>query len=340
MDPKELKYYRPERPFNLERGGVIHGLRIAYQTFGKLNKAKDNVVWVCHALTANSNVPDWWGGVAGPKGFFNTEEHFIICANIIGSCYGSTHPLDIDPGTGEPFYYDYPFVTLRDIVQAHIDLKNHLGIDKIHCCIGGSCGASQVLEFALMAPGKIENMMIIAGSARETPWSIAIHASQRMAIESDCTWGKKDDKAGIKGMKTARGIGLLTYRTQHAYADSQSDSSEVVDNYKADSYIRYQGEKLARRFNAFSYYYLSKTLDTHHIGRDRGSMEEVLGTITTRALILGIDSDILIPIDEQKFMADHIPNAQFGIIESRYGHDGFLIEQQKIRQYLQDFFNE
>ena len=335
----EQQFYTLEKPFLLESGESVKDVRIGYHTYG--TKKDNNVVWVCHALTANSNSPQWWPGITGEAGVFNPEEHYIVSANIFGSCYGTTGPLDINPETGSPYYYEFPEFTLRDIVRLHNELRKHLGIEKIHVCIGGSCGGNQVLEFALIEPDLIENIVVLAASARETAWSIAVHETQRMAISMDKTWGEKQDRAGVDGMKTARGIGLLTYRTQEAYIENQTDEdNDKITGFKASSYIQYQGEKLAKRFNAFSYWFLINALDTHNVGRGRGSIEVALNQIKSKALIIGIDTDILIPVNEQKFLAEHIPAAHFCEIQSPYGHDGFLIEQEKISIAIKKFLND
>lgn len=334
----EKKIFKLEEVFDLESGGVLRNAQIAYHTFGTLNKERDNVIWVCHALTANSNVPEWWGGLAGPDGLLNTDDYFIVCANMLGSCYGSTGPGDIDSKTDNPYYYNFPLITMRDVVRAHLLLKDYLGINEIFLCMGGSCGGNQVLEFCLQ-DNSIKNSFIIASSAKESPWSIAIHTTQRRAIENDSTWGHKDPEAGIEGLKVARGIGLLTYRTIDAYNRAQLDDDEVIENFKASSYIDYQGEKLAKRFTAHSYWHLTKTLDTHNIARGRGRMDEVLSSIQARMLIIGIDTDILIPVAEQQFIANHVKNSEFALLESAYGHDGFLIEQEKIKSILDKFLN-
>ena len=335
----ELKTFLLEEDYILESGASISGLTIGYHTYGRLNARKDNVVWVCHALTANSDVDEWWGEVAGKNGFFNQDEHFIVCANILGSVYGSTNPLSINPSTGSPWYSEFPLFTMRDIVGAHLILKEHLGIDQIYFALGGSCGGQQVLELAFSLGDKLKNMMIIVANARETAWSIAIHTTQRMAIETDTTWGQPKPKAGSEGLKTARGIGMLGYRTFKAFVDTQTDSEDKTDNFKAESYIRYQGDKLEKRFNAYSYWYLTKALDSHNLGRGRESISHALSQITTNTLLLGIDSDQLIPPGEQKFMSEWIPKSTFKVLSSNYGHDGFLIEQKSIVNELEKFIN-
>lgn len=334
----EVKKYRYRGKFELEAGGHLTDPVIGYHTFGELNERKNNVIWVCHALTANSNVPQWWGGLFGPEGIFSPENYFIVSVNMLGSCYGSTGPADINPESGEPYYYNFPLVTMRDVVKAHLILKAHLGIEEVQLCAGGSCGGNQVLEMCIQDPG-IKQAFIIASSARESAWSIAIHTAQRLAIEADKNWGTDSPEAGIDGLRSARGIGLLSYRTIEAYKNRQTDDDEKLDDFKAASYIKYQGEKLVKRFNAHSYWHMTKTLDTHHIGRGRGKIEDVLGKIKSKMLIMGINSDMLIPPDEQKFIANRVPGAQFKMLESEFGHDGFLIEQEKISVYLKKFID-
>ncbi len=204
------------RPFTLESGAVLERLEIVYHTYGTLNPARSNVVWVCHALTANADAEAWWPGLIGSGAAINPEEYFIVCANIIGSCYGSSGPLSENPATGKPYYLDFPRLTIRDIVQANILLRQHLGLPEIHLLMGGSMGGYQVLEWALMEPSVIRQLFLIATSAAESAWGIAIHEAQRMAIEADPSWKDDSDQAGRNGLKAARAIGMLTYRNYDA----------------------------------------------------------------------------------------------------------------------------
>jgi len=335
------QFYQYNNRFELEAGGYFPDLTIAYHTYGKMNADKSNVVWICHALTANSDAEDWWPGMVGEGCHFDPKDYFIVCANMLGSCYGSTGPLSINSETNKPYYLSFPMVTIRDMVNAYDLLRQYLKIDRIHTVIGGSCGGHQALEMALLMPGLIENLVVCVSSATESAWSKAVHTAQRMAMEADGTWGENDENAGIEGMKAARGIGLLTYRTIEAYIQTQHDQDDSkLDDYKASSYIKYQGEKLARRFNAYSYWYLSKALDTHNVARGRGTLKEVLNSIKTKTLIVSIDSDILIPVSEQKILAENIPGSRHEIIHSDFGHDGFLIEHEKITKKLREFFKE
>lgn len=331
-----MNIFQIEEPFQLESGNILPGLTIAYHTYGKLNDKKDNVVWVCHALTANSNAFEWWPGLVGDNCVINPNDHFIICVNIIGSCYGSSGPLTVNQETNKPWYSSFPVVTIRDMVNAFILVRKKLGIDKIKLLMGGSMGGYQVLEWCLMEPDVIQNSFVITTSASESAWGIAIHTAQRLAIEADATWKNDSADAGKDGIKAARAIGMLTYRNYKIFHDKQTDPDiSKMDGYKASSYILHQGNKLAERFNAQSYWLLTKSMDSHNIARGRYStLEEALRQIKQPTLVIGIDSDILCPNPEQIFLAENIPNSSLHIISSGYGHDGFLVETETISRHL------
>lgn len=325
-----------QEPFQLENGKVLPGLTIAYHTYGKLNDAKDNVVWICHALTANSDVFDWWPGIVGENCVINPKDHFIICVNMIGSCYGSSGPLTVNPENNQPYYASFPFVTIRDMINTFILVRKKLGIQKIKLLMGGSLGGYQVLEWCLMEPNVIQSSFVITTSAAESAWGIAIHTAQRLAIEADQTWKDNSADAGKSGIKAARGIGMLTYRNYRIFHQKQTDPDlSKTDNYKASAYILHQGNKLSDRFNAQSYWLLTKSMDSHNIARGRTkTLEEALKQIHQPVLVIGIDSDILCPVAEQEFLSEHIPRATLHIISSDYGHDGFLVETEIISRHL------
>ena len=347
----QTQYLEYKQPFVLECGEVLPSVTIAFHTYGTLNEAGTNAVWVCHALTANANASDWWKGLVGNDALINEQDYFIVCANIIGSCYGSTGPLTENPNTAAPYYSSFPAVTIRDMVKAHIILREALGIHSIALLMGGSMGGYQVLEWALQEPTRVQKLFLIATSASESAWGIAIHAAQRLAIEADPTWNSLDANAdfaggtavhinaGAAGLKAARAIGMLTYRNYSIFKEAQTDADiEKIDGYKAFSYINYQGDKLVSRFNAYSYWLLTKSMDSHHLSRGRGmELQHVLHTITIPTLIIGLKSDILCPLEEQRFMAAHLPNAQLVEIDSSYGHDGFIIETKQITAHLAPF---
>ena len=224
------------------------------------------------------------------------------------------------------------------MVKAYQQLREFLGISKIHVGIGGSMGGQQLLEWAIEEPELFEFIFPIATNAVHSSWGIAFNESQRLSIECDATWKEKKDMAGINGMKVARSIALISYRNYITYDAGQSeDVNEKIDNFKTASYQRYQGEKLANRFNAFSYYFLSKSMDSHNLGRGRESIETALQQIKAKTLAIGITTDILFPVTEQHFIADNIPNAQIKIIHSNYGHDGFLLEFEQIETIISHF---
>jgi homoserine O-acetyltransferase/O-succinyltransferase len=324
--------------FTLESGSTITGLQLAYTSFGQLNAARDNVVWVFHALTANSNPAEWWPGLVGEGKYFDPAQYFIICVNTPGGCYGSTGPLHINPETGVPYYYDFPFFTTRDMVRAYQSLREALGITRIHTGIGGSMGGMQLLEWAIEEPERFVHIIPIATNARHSPWGIAFNATQRMSIEADSTWKEKHPQAGSNGLKAARAAALLSYRHYNTYLQTQQEENdERLLQFNSDSYQRYQGEKLANRFNALSYYILSQSMDAHHTGRGRGSLAAALQRISARTLVIGISSDVLYPLAEQEFLAQQIPNASLVVLESLYGHDGFLLEYEQITRLLEAF---
>jgi len=325
-----------KEPFQLESGSTLPGFHLAYTTLGVLNKAKNNVVWVFHALTANSDPSEWWPGLIGEGKIFNPEKHFIICVNMPGSCYGSISPLD-----KADFFHEFPFFTIKDMVAAYQKLKDYLRIDNIYIGIGGSMGGQQLLEWAITEPELFEHIIPVATNAVHSPWAIAFNASQRISIETDSTWKEKNEQAGINGMKAARAIALLSYRNYATYAEDQSEASDTIsDNFKSESYQRYQGDKLSKRFNAFSYYFLSKSMDSHNIGRGRKSIPDALKSIQAKTTVIGISSDILFPPAEQEFIAEHIPGASLHIINSKYGHDGFLLEFTQIENIINNFLKK
>ena len=335
-----MKFLEIKSPFQLENGEALPSLKIAYSTYGRLSPKQDNVVWVCHALTANSEVDDWWPGLAGRGKLLDPERYFIVCANILGSCYGSTNPRSINPDTRQPYGREFPLLTIRDMVKAHQLLQAHLGIERIRLAIGGSMGGQQVLEWAIMAPGLFENICILASNASHSPWGIAFNEAQRMAIEADPSLYDDTEEAGRRGLEAARAIAMLSYRNYRTYQKSQREEGEgleKLDDFLASSYQRYQGHKLHKRFDVLSYLALSKAMDSHNLGRGRGSREAALKQIQANALIIGIQSDVLFPVEEQAFLANHIPKARLELIDSIYGHDGFLIESLAIGRLVHPF---
>ncbi len=334
----EHHIYKHHEKFRLENGAYLPELQIAYCTWGTFNPQKNNVVWICHALTGNAEPSDWWAGLVGEHDLFNPTDYFIICANVLGSPYGSTNPLSINPETGKKYYTDFPDITIRDVINAFDLVRQDLGIQKIYMGIGGSLGGQQAIEWAISQADIFENLVLLATNAQHSPWGIAFNETQRMAIFADPTWSEHRDDAGQAGLKAARATALLSYRTYRMYELSQTeDTHEKFDDFKASSYQRYQGIKLANRFNVFSYLTLSKMMDSHNVARGRGSIENALQQVKARTQVIGITTDILFPIPEQRILTQYISNARLVEIHSRYGHDGFLVETPSLTDVIGKF---
>lgn len=332
------QYFKPKSPLALESGKKLIDFQIAYHTYGSLNKQKNNVIWVCHALTANSDVFEWWPGLFGENCLFNPHDHFIVCANIIGSPYGTTNPLSTNKKTGLPYYLSFPEVSIRDMVQCHKLLAKHLKISEISLLIGGSLGGQQAVEWAVSEPEMVKRLVLLATNAFHSPWGIAFNESQRLAITADRTFYACNPDGGNKGLKVARSIALLSYRAYETYATSQFEvNPDKMSGFKASSYQNYQGEKLVKRFNAYSYHLLTKVMDSHNVGRKRNSAEEALSRIRAKTLVIGISNDLLFPVIEQRFLANHIPQARYKELDSFYGHDGFLIETELLTKEIGTF---
>ena len=336
------KIYRYQQPFTTEGGYTFPSLDIAYDTYGTMNADKSNIIWVCHALTANSDVADWWPHTVEEGRFLDPERYFVICANFLGSHYGTTGPLSVNPQTGEPWYGDFPLVTVRDMVRVHQLLAEHLGIERVKLLIGSSIGGFQCLEWSVMQPDFAEKAAFIATTPRTNAWASGFNESQRMAIECDPTYGERSAEAGLNGMSVARSIALLSYRGGMAYNISQEDAepNNVSFERRVLTYQRYQGEKLRRRFNAYSYYRLSQAVDSHNLGRGRGSVEEALSQIKAKSLVVAITSDILFTPADHDVLVENIPNVEFHTIDSVFGHDGFLVEHERLNRIITDFMEK
>ncbi len=329
-------------PFHLESGDVLPQLTIAYHTFGTLNAESSNVIWVCHALTANSDVADWWPHTVEAGCFLDPNRYFIVCANILGSHYGTTGPMSINPDTGEPYYDTFPQMTVRDMVRAHQLLASHLGITCVELLIGSSLGGFQCMEWTLMEPSFPKRIALIATSAVTSPWAAGFNETQRMTILADSSYGEDSPSAGLRGLAAARANALLSYRGSAAYNLTQSDQGAETDpanpfRRRVHSYQVHQGDKLCARFNAYSYFRLTRAVDSHDVGRGRGGVANALAGIKAKTLVVGITSDILFTLSESEELARFIPNAHLETIESDFGHDGFLVEHQKLNTIINQF---
>ncbi len=334
---ENLQVFDYDQKFELESGESLPRISLGYTTYGSLNDSKSNVVWICHALTANSDPREWWPGLVGEGKLFDPRHHFIVCANMLGSCYGSTCPDRINPKTGERYGVDFPLITIRDMVKSMNLLRDYLGIEKIFLATGGSMGGQQVLEWAIIQPDLIEHLVVIGTNAKHSPWGVAFNEAQRMALTADPTYAMPEEDAGARGLEAARAVAMLSYRNYVAYNLTQMEESEKLDDFRASSYQRYQGEKLRRRFRPLAYWVLSKAMDTHDLGRGRGGYGKALSLIKSRTLVFGIKSDFLFPISEQLEIQKYIKGARIEVIDSPFGHDGFLIEFDQITDHVNAF---
>lgn len=324
-------------PFEFEAGGRIGELKIAYHCSERPYRAGDKVILVCHALTANSDVEDWWPELCGPGKLIDTEKYFVFCVNMLGSCYGSSGPASLDPATGRPYFFSFPKLTVRDIARAIISVRKHLGIEKIDLLVGSSIGGFQALELAIMEPEVYRHAAFVATAARVSPWLTAFEETQRMALDADPTFRAAENlDGGREALRCARTVALLSYRCDLGYNLRQVElDPDVIFPGRACSYHRYQGEKFVRRFDAYSYWYLSYAVDSINVGRGRGGVEKALGQIRADTLVAAIDSDLIFPPRDMEPIAKAIPGARFALIRSLFGHDGFLLETEQITRLLQ-----
>ena len=339
-----IHQYRHNGDFELENGGRIEDLTIVFHSSDRPyvpGHDDRKVVWICHAFTANSDPQDWWPELVGPGKVIDPDKYFVASVNMLGSPYGTTSPASLKPGTDRPYYFDFPRITVRDIVNANILVRKHLGVEKIDLMIGGSIGGFQALEWMIMEPDVMKKALVSACGARVTPWVTAYNESQRMALEADPTFRECASLDGGKaGLSCARAIALISYRNYICYNETQSEADpDKMFADKVCSYQQYQGKKLINRFDAYSYYCLTYSLDSHNVGRGRGSVEEALKRIKADTVVVGINTDNLFPVEEQKFMATHIDGAMYVEINSKFGHDGFLIESGPLGNIIQQLLD-
>lgn len=341
------------RPFALEGGGRIDEVVLAYESWGTLNADASNAVLVCHALTGDSHASGgieaghpsdgWWNDLIGPGKALDTDRWFVVCANVLGGCQGSTGPSSLIPGTDERYGASFPQVTIRDMVRTQRRLADRLGIGRWLAVVGGSMGGMQVLEWGAMFPDRVDALIPIASCAAASAQQIAWSAVQRLAIVQDPQWAGGDyydappGKGPWAGLALAREISQITYRTYEVFderfARHHTDNREEFGQwgrFDVESYLDHHGQKLVRRFDANSFLVLSKSMDLHDIGRGRGGVAAALGRLHVPVLTASITSDVLYPPYQQAEIHDGVEAAggecEYHVIDSPQGHDGFLLE--------------
>lgn len=347
-DRVRTRRYRIDGEFALESGVSLSDVDVAYETYGRLNIARDNAVLLCHALTGSARAGSgdeewsfdrgWWSPLIGPGRALDTNRNFVVCSNILGSCYGTTGPASVHPATGLVYGKSFPQVTVRDMVRAQHALLRHLGVSQI-VVIGGSLGGMQVLEWALMFPEMVRAIVPIATAAQHSAWAIAWNRTARQAILSDPEWIVSDGERAFNGLALAREISMISFRAWDSFNERFS-RRQRNGKFEIENYLDHQGQKLVRRFDPRSYIVLTQAMDHHDVAHGRGTVESVLGHIAVPALCVGIDSDVLYPAVEQRAIADAIPNARYAEIQSPHGHDAFLIEFEQMKNVLTSFLGE
>ncbi len=328
--------------FTFEDGSTFGSVPVAYQAWGELNATGENCVLVCHALTGNTDVPSWWAELIGPGRVLDTERDFIVCANVLGSPYGSFSPLTRDSKSGQPFAAGFPVPTIRDTVRLHRALLEQLGVRHVRFCIGGSMGGMHALEWAFH-DDLVGGLVPIAVGGRHSAWCIAWSEAQRQAIYGDPHWnqGRYPEHAPPQlGLAIARMIAMCTYRSFESFDErfGRTIGQELDQGqFAIEGYLHYQGAKLVDRFDANCYVRLTQSMDTHDVSEGRGEYFAVLAGIRQPCLAVGISSDILYPLAEQQELAEHMPNAEFAVLDAPMGHDSFLIERSRLNDIVLDW---
>ncbi len=324
----------------LELGGRLPQVRVGYRTWGALDAEGSNAVVVCHALTGSADADLWWTRMFGPGRALDPEKDFVVCSNILGSCYGTTGPTAIDPATGAPWLGTFPAITVRDMVRVQHALATALGVRRVRMVIGGSLGGMQALEWALLYPALVESVAFIASTARHSAWCIGLSEAQRQAIFADPRWrGGRYDLADppSAGLAAARMMAMLSYRSQPSFEMRFARRPQTEDLFAIESYLRYQGQQLVDRFDAATYVTLTRAMDTHDVSRGRGDFDDVLRSIRQPMLVVSIDSDVLYWPWEQREVASLAPHARLAVMDSPHGHDAFLIDVDRLSDMVMDF---
>jgi homoserine O-acetyltransferase len=326
-------------PFVLESGAQLPAVRVAYRTWGALDERGGNAVLVCHALTGSADVDRWWRPLLGPDRALDPARDFVVCSNVLGGCYGTTGPTSLRPD-GRPWAAAFPDVTVRDIVRVQAALLDALGVKRLRLVIGGSLGGMQVLEWALLFPERVSAIAPIAIAARHSAWAIALSETQRQAIAADPRWRGGHYPADVPptaGLAAARMVAMLSYRSRASLEPRFGRERAGDGRYAVESWLHHHGRTLVERFDANSYVALTKAMDTHDVGRDRGGWREALASVEAPALVLSIDSDVLYPPVEQQELAAALPHGRLVTLSSPHGHDAFLIEGEAVGALVKDF---
>ncbi|MCG8370970.1 MAG: homoserine O-acetyltransferase [Proteobacteria bacterium] len=337
---KDTQFLGVPGDFVLENGEVLRDVEIAYRTWGDIENAQDRAILICHALTGSADVEAWWPGIIGRGGAFDPDRDFIVCANVLGSCYGTTGPVSFRPGTKTRYRADFPRVSIRDMVELERVLLDELGVDSVELVTGPSLGGMQALEWAIMYPERVGSVVPIGVGGRHSAWCIGVSEAQRAAIAADPDWNDgyySDDRPPAAGLAAARMMAVCTYRSWQSFDERFGRERRDDERFQAQSYLRHQGRKINERFDANAYVALTHAMHTHDLARGRGDYPDILRSIGQPALVVSVSSDALYPPEEQRCLADRLPDARYEILDCPHGHDGFLIETEALGAMIGEF---
>jgi homoserine O-acetyltransferase len=361
------QFLRLTRPFALEGGGVLPDVSIAFETWGTLAPDGGNAILLCHALTGDSHAvgpqepghpqPGWWDGLIGPGKVIDTERFFVVCANVLGGCQGSTGPASPHPDDGLPWGSRFPVVSVRDWVRSQSEVANHLGIRRWHSVIGGSMGGMQALEWAVIYPERVGSLVLLSTAAAASAQQIAWWSTGRRVIHMDPRWRGGDyydaepGDGPHEGLALARMISQITFRSDDVF--TRRFGREVVEpldgfslwqRFEVERYLEYHGDKLVRRFDANSYLLITKAMDLHDLGRGRGGVDAAMTRVQAPVLSYGVASDILYPLHQSQAIVEHARAAGLEArsveLDSPHGHDAFLIEHEQVGAPLRAFLDD
>ncbi len=358
--------FAQERPFQLESGATLSPVAIAYETYGQLNADKSNAILIAHALSGSAHAagkhkldddkPGWWDDCIGPGKAFDTDRYFVICSNVIGSCYGSTGAMSLNPKTDQPYGLRFPVVTIGDMVKAQVKLIDYLGIDQLFCVAGGSMGGMQALEWAARYPDRLQTAIPLATAARHSPMLIALSEVGRQAIYADPNWRKGDYYNQLHkpdaGLAVARMVGHITYLSDESMRRKFGRRLTAMEQYgyqfqtefEVESYLKYNGNRFTRRFDANSYLYVTKAMDYFDLSQPSGSLPaSFAGSAAIRFLILSFTSDWLYPSYHSKELVKALTavgaDVSYLDIQSVWGHDAFLLEVDTMTELIGNFLD-
>lgn len=356
---------RLSHPFPMRLGGTLSGVEIAYETWGELNAARDNGVLIFTGLSPSAHAassredpaPGWWEDMVGPGRPIDTNRWFVICVNSLGSCFGSTGPASVDPATGQPYRLTFPVLTIEDIARGGYEAIRNLGLEALTAVVGPSLGGMSAHAFCAMFPGVARNLVSISAAARSTPFAIALRSLQRELIRRDPAWNGGDYAPGagpIIGMRLARKLGMITYRSAQEWqvrfgrerAGHESKAGDPFGiEFEVEGYLEAHAKKFVGQFDANCYLYISRAADLFDLAEHGGSLPGALRHSALHgALVIGVETDLLFPLWNQREIAESLSQVgvatQFKVLLSIQGHDSFLVDMERFRPAIGDYFAE